>query len=73
MMATDAGGKARKEAMGKASGTDLAGFEAQLATTRLFDKPADAVAFTQEPGAAEDDGPRPQIPVRQGLLGKGAK
>ncbi|MGQ0672914.1 MAG: putative urea ABC transporter substrate-binding protein [Hyphomicrobium sp.] len=39
-------GTAAKEAMAKASGTDLAGFEEQLATTKLFADPRDAVAFT---------------------------
>jgi NitT/TauT family transport system substrate-binding protein len=42
---TDAGKKAR-EAMGKLSGTDLAGFEAQLKTTRMFYTPKDALSFT---------------------------
>ena len=40
-------GKAAREAMGKASGTDLAGFESQLAATKLFAKPVDASAFTR--------------------------
>lgn len=40
-------GKAAKEEMAKASGTDLAGFEEQLATTMLFAKAADAAAFTR--------------------------
>ncbi len=39
-------GKAAREAMAKASGTDLAGFETQLKTTRMFYTPADALAFT---------------------------
>jgi NitT/TauT family transport system substrate-binding protein len=39
-------GKAAREAMAKLSGTDLAGFEAQLKTTRMFYTPADALAFT---------------------------
>ena len=39
-------GTAAKEAMAKASGTDVKGFEDQLATTKLFSKAADAVAFT---------------------------
>jgi len=43
---TDAG-KAARAAMGKASGTDLAGFDGQLASTRLFAKAPDAVAFTR--------------------------
>jgi len=39
-------GKAAREAMAKLSGTDLAGFEAQLKTTRMFYTPKDALAFT---------------------------
>ena len=42
------GDAASKEAMAKASGTDVAGFDAQLKTTMLFTKPADAVAFTKD-------------------------
>jgi NitT/TauT family transport system substrate-binding protein len=42
-------GAAARAAMGAASGTDQAGFEAQLAATKLFDKPADAVGFTTSP------------------------
>jgi NitT/TauT family transport system substrate-binding protein len=40
-------GAAARAAMGEASGTDQAGYEAQLATTNMFYDPADAVAFTQ--------------------------
>jgi NitT/TauT family transport system substrate-binding protein len=40
-------GKAARESMAKASGTDLAGFEAQLKTTRMFYTPADALSFTK--------------------------
>ena len=39
-------GKAARESMAKLSGTDLAGFEAQLKTTRMFYTPKDALAFT---------------------------
>lgn len=39
-------GKAAREAMAKASGTDLAGFEAQLKTTKMFYTPAEALKFT---------------------------
>jgi NitT/TauT family transport system substrate-binding protein len=72
MTAESAEGKAAREAMGKASGTDLAGFEAQMAATKLFDKPADAVAFTASP-----DLPKTMDRVRhflfdKGLLGNGA-
>lgn len=42
-------GQAAKEAMAEASGTDLAGFDSQLASTKLFDKAADAAAFTKSP------------------------
>jgi NitT/TauT family transport system substrate-binding protein len=45
MMKNDAAGKAARTAMAKASGTDLPGFESQLATTRMFATPADAYAF----------------------------
>src|SRR6266446_5998225 len=41
-------GKAAREAMARASGTDLAGFEAQLKTTRMFYTAKDALAFTTE-------------------------
>jgi NitT/TauT family transport system substrate-binding protein len=47
MRQDDAAGKAAREAMAKASGTDLAGFEAQLKTTRMFYTPAEAVQFTE--------------------------
>lgn len=65
-------GRAARTAMGAASGTDLAGFEAQMAATKLFDKPADAVDFT---GSA--DLPKTMDHVRnflfeKGLLGSGA-
>src|SRR5262252_73641 len=42
-------GKAAREAMAKASGTDLAGFEAQLKTTRMFYTPKDALTFMTGP------------------------
>ncbi len=65
-------GRAARTAMGVASGTDLAGFEAQMAATKLFDKPADAVNFM---GSA--DLPKTMDHVRKflfekGLLGSGA-
>lgn len=39
-------GAAARAAMGAASGTDQAGFEAQMAATKLFADPSEAVAFT---------------------------
>jgi NitT/TauT family transport system substrate-binding protein len=43
------GDKTSKEAMAKASATDVAGFDSQLKTTMLFMKPTDAIAFTKAP------------------------
>ncbi len=40
---------AARTAMGIAAGTDLAGYDAQLASTEMFYQPADAVSFTQSP------------------------
>jgi NitT/TauT family transport system substrate-binding protein len=66
-------GKAAREAMAKASGTDLAGFESQLSTTKMFYKPAESVQF-----ARSDALPKTMDNVRKfsfahGLLGPGAK
>jgi NitT/TauT family transport system substrate-binding protein len=49
MSGDDAAGRAARAAMGEASGTDRAGYEAQLASTRMFYDPAEAVAFTRSP------------------------
>jgi NitT/TauT family transport system substrate-binding protein len=46
MGAKDDKGKAARESMAKASGTDLAGFDSQLATTKMFYTPKEAVGFT---------------------------
>ncbi|PPD44084.1 MAG: lipid kinase [Methylocystis sp.] len=56
MVAKTPEGKAAREAMGKSSGTDLAGFEAQLAATKLFATAEEATAFTRSPeiGATMD-------------------
>jgi NitT/TauT family transport system substrate-binding protein len=42
-------GKAAREAMAKLSGTDLAGFEAQLQTTFMYYTPAEGAAFINSP------------------------
>jgi NitT/TauT family transport system substrate-binding protein len=59
-------------AMAEASGTDLAGYKAQLASTEMFYTPADAVAFTE--GA---ELPATMVNVAEflfdkGILGEGA-
>jgi NitT/TauT family transport system substrate-binding protein len=46
-------GKAAREAMAKLSGTDLAGFEAQLKTTRMFYTPKETVGFLSGPDMAK--------------------
>jgi len=45
MLGADPASKVARAAMAKASGTDPAGFESQLATTHLFGTPAEAYAF----------------------------
>ncbi len=59
-------------AMAEASGTDLAGYKAQLASTEMFFDPADAVAFTES-----SDLPVTMVNVAEflfdkGILGEGA-
>ena len=65
-------GKAAREAMGAASGTDLKGFEAQLAATKLFDKPADALTFTTSPNLPKTMDLVRNFLFEKGLLGSGA-
>ena len=72
MAKDDAGAKAAQTAMAKASGTDLAGFAQQLATTHLFKTPAEAYAFV-----TADDVIRSMDSVRHfsfdhGILGQSA-
>jgi NitT/TauT family transport system substrate-binding protein len=73
MNAAGADGTAAKEAMAKASGTDLAGFNSQLATTRLFDKPADAEAFTKGKTISVTMDKVRKFLFDKALLGKDAK
>ena len=47
MSRQDAAGQAARSEMGKMSGTDLAGFDAQLRATRLFTTPKEASDFTR--------------------------
>ena len=49
MAGDDEAAIAARTAMGEAAGTDLAGYDAQLASTEMFFDPADAVAFTESP------------------------
>lgn len=65
-------GAAARAAMGAASGTDQAGFEAQLAATRLFPTPAEAVAFTTSPDLGTTMDKVRTFLFDKGLLGSGA-
>jgi NitT/TauT family transport system substrate-binding protein len=67
----EAGTAARTE-MAKASGTDLAGFDAQLKTTKMFYTPADAVAFTKDPQLATTMQFVAKFLFDHGILGQGA-
>jgi NitT/TauT family transport system substrate-binding protein len=64
--------KSVREHMAKASGTDLAGYEAQLATTEMFYSPADAVTFTNSPKLTKTMEYVAKFSFQHGLLGEGA-
>ena len=72
MNGSDAKAKAARSQMAKASGTDLAGYESQLAATRLFVKPAEAVAFTQGKELKSTMQLVAEFSFAHGLLGDGA-
>lgn len=72
MVADTPEGAAARAAMGAASGTDQAGFEAQLAATKLFPTPAEAVAFTTSPDLKVTMDKVRTFLFDKGLLGSGA-
>ena len=72
MQKEDEAGKAARTAMAKASGTDLAGFDSQLSTTRMFWTPADSVSFTQSPALSKTMINVAKFSFDHGLLGEGA-
>lgn len=72
MSTADAKGKAAKEMMAKLSGTDLAGYESQLKTTKLFYTPADTLAFTTAPALMTSTDLVRKFSFDHGLLGQGA-
>ena len=63
-------GKAAREAMAKLSGTDLAGFDAQLKTTRMFYTPKDAVDVRQQRRSCQDHGPGAHVLLRAQPAGR---
>ncbi|MDB6445778.1 putative urea ABC transporter substrate-binding protein [Pseudomonas sp. 21TX0197] len=73
MNAKNAASKAALEHMAKASGTDLAGFQAQLDTTRLFATPQEALGFATSGQLPDTQRKVADFSFRHGLLGEGAK
>jgi NitT/TauT family transport system substrate-binding protein len=73
MLAKDAKATTALESMAKASGTDLAGFKGQLATTFLYSTPAAAVAATKSPDLVKKMDLVRKFSFDHGLLGEGAK
>ena len=59
-------------AMAEASGTDLEGYKAQLASTEMFYDPADAVAFTQSAELPSTMVSVAEFLFDKGILGEGA-
>jgi NitT/TauT family transport system substrate-binding protein len=66
-------GVAARTAMAKASGTDLAGFDSQLKTTRMFFTPGEAVTFTTSPDLIKTMDYVRSFSFDHALLGTGAK
>jgi NitT/TauT family transport system substrate-binding protein len=73
MSKDDEKGKAARLQMAKASGTDLAGYDAQLATTRMFYKAGEAVDFTKSDKLVDTMKQVAKFSFDHGLLGEGAK
>ncbi|MEM6311415.1 MAG: putative urea ABC transporter substrate-binding protein [Pseudomonadota bacterium] len=67
-----AGDEEALTAMAEASGTDLAGYKAQLASTEMFWDPADAVAFTSDPALKSTMVNVAEFLFDKGILGEGA-
>jgi NitT/TauT family transport system substrate-binding protein len=72
MSKDDESGKAARIAMAEASGTDLAGYDAQLATTEMFYEPAAAVTFNNDEKLIETMQFVAQFLFDHGILGEGA-
>jgi NitT/TauT family transport system substrate-binding protein len=73
MTRDDDQGKAARTAMAKLSGTDLPGFEAQLKTTFLYDKPQAALDFMTSPQIVSANDRVRTFSFTNGLFGAGAK
>ena len=73
MSKDDAKGKAAREHMAKASGTDLAGYESQMKTTKFFFEPAEAVSFATSAALVDTMQRVATFSFDHGILGEGAK
>ncbi|MEO0995560.1 MAG: putative urea ABC transporter substrate-binding protein, partial [Pseudomonadota bacterium] len=67
-----AGDEAALTAMAEASGTDLAGYKAQLASTEMFFTPAEAVTFTESAELPTTMVNVAEFLFDKGILGEGA-
>jgi NitT/TauT family transport system substrate-binding protein len=65
-------GEAARTAMAEAAGTDLAGYESQLATTEMFYAPSEAVAFAESPELPQTMTYVAEFLFDKGILGQGA-
>ena len=72
MSGEDDAARAAKTYMAQASGTDLAGYEAQLASTEMFYTPADALELTHSPRLKTTMQHVAEFSFDHGLLGEGA-
>ncbi|MBR0566917.1 putative urea ABC transporter substrate-binding protein [Azoarcus sp. L1K30] len=73
MSANTPEGKAARQHMAAASGTDLAGYEAQLAATKMFYTAPEAVAFATGAALPATMTKVAQFSFAHGLLGEGAR
>jgi len=72
MLGNDAAAEAAKSQMAAASGTDIAGFNSQLATTKLYATPAEALAITTGEEIVRNMDLVRNFSFTHGLLGEGA-
>ncbi|MEB0009669.1 putative urea ABC transporter substrate-binding protein [Pseudomonas sp. RTB3] len=73
MNSKSAASTAALEHMAKASGTDLAGFQSQLNTTKLFATPKEALDFATSAQLPQTMRKVAEFSFQHGLLGEGAK
>jgi NitT/TauT family transport system substrate-binding protein len=73
MFKNDSAAAASRTVMAKASGTDLAGFNSQLATTHLFTTPNDALAFISSDVVVKTMDLVRNFSFDHGILGAAAK